>query len=91
MSYTVSEEQIEQDELNQHECMLPLMRLIDHMQHNKITPEVPQVLIHTTTVAVLRISKLSASVTERQRFKSCCIIICICLPKSDRRYFLSIG
>ena len=53
MSYTVSEEQIEQDELNQHECMLPLMRLIDHMQHNKITPEVPQVLIHTTTVAVL--------------------------------------
>ncbi|CAI8051260.1 DNA-dependent protein kinase catalytic subunit [Geodia barretti] len=42
MSYTVSEEQIEQDELNQHECMLPLMRLIDHMQHNKITPEVPQ-------------------------------------------------
>ena len=44
MSYTVSEEQIEQDELNQHECMLPLMKLIDHMQHNKITPEVPQVL-----------------------------------------------
>ena len=44
----MSEEQIEQDELNQHECMLPLMRLIDHMQHNKITPEVPQVLIHTT-------------------------------------------
>ena len=43
MSYTVSEEQIEQDELNMHECMLPLMRLIDHMQHNKITPEVAEV------------------------------------------------
>jgi DNA-dependent protein kinase catalytic subunit len=42
MSYTVSEEQIEQDELNMHECMLPLMRLIDHMQHNKITPEVAE-------------------------------------------------
>ena len=43
MSYTWAEEQIEQDELNQHECMLPLMRLIDHLHHNKITPEVPEV------------------------------------------------
>lgn len=43
MSYTVSEEQIEQDELNMHECMLPLMKLIDHMEHNKITPEVAEV------------------------------------------------
>ena len=43
MSYTVSEEQIEQDELNMHECMLPLMKLIDHMEHNKINPVVPQV------------------------------------------------
>ena len=41
----MSEEQIEQDELNQHECMLPLMRLIDHLQHNKITPEVPEVCV----------------------------------------------
>ena len=44
----MSEEQIEQDELNMHECMLPLMKLIDHMEHNKITPEVPQV--HTYTL-----------------------------------------
>lgn len=43
MSYTVSEEQIEQDELNLHKCMLPLMKLLDHMEHNKITPEVPKV------------------------------------------------
>ena len=43
MSYTWAEEQIEQDELNQHKCMLPLMRLIDHLHHNKITPEVPEV------------------------------------------------
>ena len=42
-SYVVTEEQIEQDELNQHECMLPLMRLLDHMEHNKINPQVPKV------------------------------------------------
>ncbi len=42
-SYIVSEEQIEQDELNTHECMLPLMKLLDHMDHNKINPEVPKV------------------------------------------------
>ena len=47
MSYTWAEEQIEQDELNQHDCMLPLMRLIDHLHHNKITPEVPEVYIYT--------------------------------------------
>ena len=39
----VSEEQIEQDELNTHECMVPLMRLLDHMEHNKINPEVAKV------------------------------------------------
>lgn len=39
----VTEEQIEQDELNQHECMLPLMKLLDHMEHNKINPQVPKV------------------------------------------------
>lgn len=43
MSYVVSEEQIEQDELNTHECMVPLMKLLDHMEHNKINPEVPKV------------------------------------------------
>ena len=42
-SYVLSEEQIEQDELNAHECMLPLMRLLDHMEHNKINPVVPKV------------------------------------------------
>lgn len=41
----MSEEQIEQDELNMHACMLPLMKLIDHMEHNKITPEVAEVYI----------------------------------------------
>ena len=42
-SYVLSEEQIEQDELNTHECMLPLMKLLDHMEHNKINPVVPKV------------------------------------------------
>lgn len=40
----MSEEQIEQDELNLHECMLPIMKVIDHMEHNKVTPEIAQVL-----------------------------------------------
>ena len=35
---------MEQDDLNIHECMLPLMKLLDHMEHNKINPEVPKVL-----------------------------------------------
>ena len=34
---------MEQDELNTHESMLPLMRLLDHMDHNKINPVVPKV------------------------------------------------
>lgn len=42
----MSEEQIEQDELNMHECMLPLMKLVDHMEHNKITPEVAEVVLY---------------------------------------------
>ena len=47
----MSEEQIEQDELNTHECMLPLMKLIDHMEHNKITPEVAQVYIIQVSIS----------------------------------------
>ncbi|XP_019852740.1 PREDICTED: DNA-dependent protein kinase catalytic subunit [Amphimedon queenslandica] len=37
-SYVVSEEQLEEDDLNIHECMTPLMKLLDHMIINKITP-----------------------------------------------------
>ncbi|XP_064405997.1 DNA-dependent protein kinase catalytic subunit-like isoform X2 [Halichondria panicea] len=36
----VMEEQLEQDCVNTHECMVPLMRLLDHMEHNKINPEI---------------------------------------------------
>ena len=32
----VSEEQMEMDVLNEHECMLPLLKLLDHMQHNNL-------------------------------------------------------
>ncbi len=42
----VMEEQLEQDCVNTHECMVPLMRLLDHMEHNKINPEIVKV---TTT------------------------------------------
>ena len=42
-----SEEEIEQDELNLHECMSPLMKLLDRMEHNKINPEVPSLCIIT--------------------------------------------
>ena len=38
-----SEEQLEQDCVNIHECMVPLMRLLDHMEYNKINPEVEKV------------------------------------------------
>ena len=46
--YILSEEQLEDDELNSHECMISLMNLLDHMQHNKITPEITEEA--TTTV-----------------------------------------
>ena len=42
-SYVVSEEQVEQDTLNTHECMSTLTTLLDHMEHNKINPQVPKV------------------------------------------------
>ena len=48
----VTEEQVEQDELNQHECMLPLMQLLDHMEHNKINPQVPKVDYEVTLFSV---------------------------------------
>lgn len=53
----ISEEEIEQDELNLHENMLPLMKLLDHMDHNKINPEVPSVhnISVNPIVAALRI------------------------------------
>jgi DNA-dependent protein kinase catalytic subunit len=41
-SYVISEEELELDGLNTHECMLVLMNLLDHMQHNKIIPEVTE-------------------------------------------------
>jgi len=37
----VSEEELEMDSLNQHRCMLPLMKLLDHMQHNITQPHPP--------------------------------------------------
>ena len=40
----MKEEQIEQDEVNTHECMISIMRLFDHMEHNKINPEAPKVM-----------------------------------------------
>ena len=47
----VSEEQIEQDELNGNECMLSLMKLLDHMEHNKINPEAPKVPVYVCMYA----------------------------------------
>eukprot|EP00731_Ephydatia_muelleri_P028749 Em0020g393a len=41
--FFMSEEKVEQDALNTHECMLTLMKLLDHLEHNKINPEVPKV------------------------------------------------
>ena len=60
----MSEEQVEQDELNQHECMLPLMRLLDHMQHNCVTPKVSQVYIYVMYITCMGLLKPS-SVRER--------------------------
>ena len=55
----MSEEQIDQDELNMHECMLPLMKLFDHMEHNKITPQVPQVYIVSTNRDAVGVCEIS--------------------------------
>lgn len=73
-SYLVTEEQIEQDELNQHECMLPLMKLLDHMEHNKINPQVPKVnyylyLIQTNTM-------LNMTEIHKMALKRLCTCVC---------------
>jgi NUC194 domain len=35
--------ELELDELNRHECMPSLIRLLQHMEQNKITPTVQEV------------------------------------------------
>ena len=45
-SYVLTEEEIEQDDLNTHECMTVIMRLLDHMQRRSITPAVRKVSLH---------------------------------------------
>ena len=45
----VMEEEVEQDELNSHECMSVIMRLLDHMQLNNINPAIPTVSHMTDT------------------------------------------
>lgn len=50
-----SEEQLEMDCVNVHECMVPLMRLLDHMDANNVNPPVPTVTIQTTTQACVSV------------------------------------
>ena len=80
MSYTVSEEQIEQDELNMHECMLPLMKLIDHMEHNKITPAVAEVYnIRNTPASVFALSMHHFCSMRKKLYlwhKDACMVTC---------------
>ena len=89
-SYVLSEEQIEQDELNTHECMLPLMRLLDHMQHNKINPEVPKVGCQSVCLSIYLSVWLSLAVFVNLSlylsiylsiYLSVCLFVClsICL------------
>ena len=42
-SYEPSEDAVEMDELNSHECMAKMTALLKHLQQNKISPEPPKV------------------------------------------------
>ena len=61
----VNEEQLEMDELNQHECMLPLMKLLDHMEHNKINPPTSTVRAHALALSCAAPYTLSLCQLER--------------------------
>ena len=41
----VSEEHVEEDDLNMHECMATFTKLLDHMEVNKITTQLAKVRI----------------------------------------------
>lgn len=45
-SYEVSEDTVEMDELNSHECMSKITALVKHLLQNKISPEPPKVSNH---------------------------------------------
>ena len=40
-SYVVSEERLELDDINRNPCMYAILRVLDHMEHNKINPDPP--------------------------------------------------
>ena len=42
-SYEVSEDTVEMDELNSHECMAKMTALLKHLVQNKISPELRKV------------------------------------------------
>ena len=42
-SYELTEDTVEMDELNSHECMAKVTALLKHLQQNKISPEPPKV------------------------------------------------
>ena len=42
-SYELSEDTVEMDELNSHECMAKMTALLKHLQQNMISPEPPKV------------------------------------------------
>ena len=42
-SYELSEDTVEMDEINSHECMAKMSALLKHLQQNKISPELPKV------------------------------------------------
>ena len=41
----MSEDTVEMDELNRHECMAKMTALLKHLVQNKISPEQPKVFI----------------------------------------------
>ena len=47
-SYEVSEDTVEMDELNSHECMAKMTALLKHLVQNKISPELTKVFKPTT-------------------------------------------
>lgn len=53
-SYEVSEDTVEMDELNKHECMAKMSALLKHLIQNKISPEQPKVFVQNVPFHMCR-------------------------------------
>lgn len=71
-SYEVSEDTVEMDELNSHECMAKMSALLKHLVQNKISPEQRKVVTPLAHVlSLLRFFKNYLAFLSVHSLKTC--------------------